>query len=62
MFDLVWLGLWHINHVTLFNAKSFVHVYIKFMFSKHSLRMTFINKPELIIFFFYTVKWFHLFL
>ena len=31
------LLLWNISHCILFNAKSFVHKYIKYMFSKHIL-------------------------
>ena len=29
--DLVWLGLWHINHCRLFNAKSSLYIYIKYI-------------------------------
>ena len=49
-----WFGLvlWHINHCSLFNAKSFLYIYIKYMISKH--------KPELI--FLHTVKWFQVLL
>ena len=50
--DLVWFGmviLWHINHGLLFNAKSFLYVYVKYMISKYILLITFSNEPELII-------------
>ena len=32
-FGLVWLGwvLWHINHCRLFNAKSSLYIYIKYI-------------------------------
>ena len=32
-FSLVWFGLvlWHINHSWLFNAKSFLYIYIKYI-------------------------------
>ena len=33
-FDLV---LWHINHYSLFNAKSFLYIYIEYIISKHIL-------------------------
>ena len=29
------LVLWHINHCRLFNAKSFLYIYIKYMICKH---------------------------
>ena len=29
--DLVWLGLWHINHCRLYNAKSSLYIYIKYI-------------------------------
>ena len=29
--DLVWLGLWHINHCGLFNAKSSLYIYIEYI-------------------------------
>ena len=32
IYDLVWLGLWHINHCWLFNAKSSLYIYIKYIF------------------------------
>ena len=35
IYDLVWLGLWHINHCRLFNAKYFLYIYIKYMLSNH---------------------------
>ena len=28
IYDLVWLGLWHINHCGLSNAKSYLYIYI----------------------------------
>ena len=31
IYDLVWLGLWHINHCRLFNANSFLYIYIKYI-------------------------------
>ena len=43
-FTLVWFLL-HINH-RLFNAKSFLYLYIKYMISKHILLKTFLNKPD----------------
>ena len=43
------LILWHINHCRLFNAKSFLYIYIKYMISRHIL-LTFLNKPALIFF------------
>ena len=35
MYGLVWLGwvLWHINPCRLFNAKSSLHLYIKYIWS-----------------------------
>ena len=47
LFSLV---LWHINHCRLFNAKSFLHIYIKHMISLHILLIRFLNEPELIFF------------
>ena len=37
--DLTWFGLvlWHINHYRLFNAKSFLYIYIKYMIFEHIL-------------------------
>ena len=58
--DLVWLVSWHINHCRLFNAKSCLYIYIKYMISKRILYITFLNQPE--FFFLHTVKWFHLFI
>ena len=48
--DLVWFGLvfWHINYCRLFNVKSFLYIHIKYMVSKHTLWITFLNEPELI--------------
>ena len=36
---MIWFGLvlWHINHCRLFNAKSILCIYIKYMISKHIL-------------------------
>ena len=33
MYDLVWVGfvLWHINHCRLFNAESFLYIYMKYI-------------------------------
>ena len=31
IYDLVWLGLWHINHCRVFNAKSSLYIYIKYI-------------------------------
>ena len=31
IYDLVWLGLWHINHCRLFDAKSSLYIYIKYI-------------------------------
>ena len=31
IYDLVWLGMWHINHCKLFNAKSSLYIYIKYI-------------------------------
>ncbi len=31
IYKLVWLGLRHINHYRLFNAKSFLYIYIKYI-------------------------------
>ena len=58
---MIWFGyvLWHINLCMLSNAKSASYIYIKYMISKHILFITFLNEPEL---FFYTVKWFQIFL
>ena len=43
MFSLV---LWHIDYCRSFNAKS-LYTYIKYIISKHILKITFLNKPEL---------------
>ena len=29
--DIVWLGLWHINHCRLFNTNSSLYIYIKYI-------------------------------
>ena len=31
IYDLVWLGLWHINHFRSFNSKSSFYIYIKYI-------------------------------
>ena len=31
IYDLVWFVLWHINHCRLFNAKSSLYIYIKYI-------------------------------
>ena len=31
IYDLIWLVLWHINHGWLFNAKSFLYIYSKYI-------------------------------
>ena len=36
--------LWHINHYRLFNAKSSLHIYIKYMISKHIFELFFITQ------------------
>ena len=53
------LVLWHIKHCRLFNSKSFLCTYIKYI-TKHILEITFLNETELI--YLHIVKWFHLFL
>ena len=47
---VIWFGLvlWYINHGKLFNAKSSMHIYIKYMISKHILQITFLNETKLI--------------
>ena len=53
---MIWF-LWHINHCRLFNAKSFLYTYIRYIwFVKHILLVMFLNEPKLI--FLHTVKWF----
>ena len=53
-----WFGwvLWHINHYCLFNTKSCLYIYIRYicMICKHILEI-FLNELE---FFLHTVKWF----
>ena len=58
---MIWFGwvLRHINHCRLFNVKSFLYIYIKYMISKHILLITFLNEPEFI---FFALRWFYLFL
>ena len=45
---MIWLGwvLWHINHCRLFNAKSSLYIYIKYIICTLFLKITFSNKPE----------------
>ena len=47
---MIWFGwvLWHINHWRLFNAKSSLYIYIRYMICKHILLIIFLNKTELI--------------
>ena len=61
-FGLVWFGLvlWHIKHGRLFNAKSSLYIYIKYIRSVNILLITISNKPKLL--FLSTVKWFQVFL
>ena len=40
-------------------SNIFLYIYIKYMISKHILKIIFLNEPEVISF--RTVKWFHLF-
>ena len=37
LFAFFGLVLWHINHCKLFDAKSFLYIYIKYMISKNVL-------------------------
>ena len=53
LYSLVWFyGI----STRLFNAKSSLCIYIKYLISKHILLITFLNEPGLIVF--HTVKWF----
>ena len=58
---MIWCGwvLLHVNHYRLFNAKSSLYIYAKYMICQQILLITFLNEPELI---FCTVKWFQVFL
>ena len=47
MIWFVWV-LWHSNHCRLFNAKSCLYIYIRYMICKHILLISFLNEPELI--------------
>ena len=49
---MIWFGwvLWHINHCRLFNAKSSLYIYIKFMICKHIMLIRFLEEPELFFF------------
>ena len=51
--------LWHINHCRLFNAKSRLDIYIKYIIWKRILLIMFLNEPEL---FLHTIKWFQVLL
>ena len=42
------LVLWHINHYRLFNTKSCLYIYIKYIICKHILLITSFNVLELI--------------
>ena len=42
------LVVWHINHCWLFNARSSLYIYIKYMSCKLFFLLTFLNDPELI--------------
>ena len=56
-----WFGLvlWHINHCRLFNVKSSLYIYIKYMICKHIVD-NILNEPKLILL--HTVKCFQLLL
>ena len=58
------LVFWHINHCRLFNAKSFLCIYIKYIHSKYIEFVDNIFKQAraFFFFFFFFLKWFHLFL
>ncbi len=45
---MIWFGwvLWYINHCRLFNAKSSLYIYIKYLICTHIFLITFLNKPE----------------
>ena len=47
---LVGRVLRHISHYKLFNAKSCLNIYIKYMICKHILYISFLNEPELIFY------------
>ena len=38
--------LWLINLCKLFNAKSFLYTYVKYMISKNILQITFLKEPQ----------------
>ena len=46
------LVLWHITHCRLFNAESFLYIYIEYLTSKHILWITSLNKA---FFFFFCI-------
>ena len=48
----VWFGwgLWHINPCRLFNAKSSLYIYIKYIWFVNILQLIFLNEPELFFF------------
>ena len=48
IYDLVWLCFMAYHHCRIFNAKSSLYIYIKYMISQHILEITFLNEPELI--------------
>ena len=49
---MIWFGwvLWHINHYRLFDAKSSLYIYIKYMICKHILKKKNLNKHEAFFF------------
>ena len=55
---MIWFGwvLWYMNYCRLFNAKSFLYIYIKYSISKPIFYIIFLNEPEVI--FLHTVKCF----
>ena len=59
---MIWSGwvLWHINHCWLFNAKSSIYIYIKYIQFVNILLIIFSNEPMLILL--HTVKWFQILL
>ena len=46
IYDLVFVGSYGISTIVLFNAKSFLFTYIKYMISKHILLIIFLNASE----------------
>ena len=49
--DLVWFGLvlWHTNHCRLFNTKSSLYMYTKYMIYYNILLITFLNDPDIFL-------------